>query len=324
LAETPDPAIMLESEMEKSMKDSIGYKLKVGLLAVSAFFFVFIGGAAQAAQTSGFDCSLQTAVPVDQCEALVAIYQSTHGDDWDNQTGWLEDENVCNWYGVSCNGGTIVALDLFGNNLSGPLPLEIGGFPDLKTLTLNDNSLTGPIPLTVTFLDLDLFHFHNTSLCEPADPNFQDWFSQIVYRLSSGPCATPVPTNTSAPFQTYTPQPTSNLPWPEQTLTALAEEVATQAILVASASPTETKYYTLNTPTPEPTGTEVGVGIETAIPTVTPQSGGFLSGIPRGWLLLLLVPIALIIVGVLLELRDRRKEAAREPQENMEFFDLEK
>ena len=306
------------------MNNVTGKQLGLGLVAVIALFFVLGGGAVQAAQTSAFDCSLQSAVTVDQCEALVAIYQSTNGDGWVNHTGWLEDQNVCNWYGVSCNAGTVVALDLYGNNLSGPLPLEIGGFPDLKTLTINDNSLNGPIPLTITFLNLDLFHFHNTGLCEPADPNFQDWLSQIVYRLSSGPCATPVPTNTLAPFQTYTPQATSNLPWPEQTLTALAKEATLDAVQAATAGPTETKYYTVKTATPEPTETQTGAGVlATAIPTPPTQSGGFLSNIPRGWLLLLLVPIVLIVVGVLLELRDRKKESDRKPQENMEFFDLE-
>jgi len=306
------------------MNDSIGKKIWIGFIAVAVLFFVWNAGAVQAAQTSGFDCSLQSAIPVDQCEALVAIYQSTNGEGWDNQTGWLVDENVCNWYGVSCYNGTVVSLDLFGNNLSGPLPLEIGGFPDLRTLTLNDNSLTGPIPLTITFLDLDLFHFHNTSLCEPADPNFQDWLSQIVYRLSSGPCATPVPTETLAPFQTYTPQPTSILPWPEQTLTALAEDATLQAIQAATAGPTATRYYTLNTATPQPTETEASqADVATPVPTQPAQSGGFLSGIPRGWLLLLLVPVILIVVGVLLELRDRKKEETRSQPENMEFFDLE-
>ncbi len=306
------------------MNDSIGKKIWIELIAVAVLFFVWNAGAVQAAQTSGFDCSLQSAIPVDQCEALVAIYQSTNGEGWDNQTGWLVDENVCNWYGIACNNGTVVSLDLFGNNLSGPLPLEIGGFPDLRTLTLNDNSLTGPIPLTITFLDLDLFHFHNTSLCEPADPNFQDWLSQIVYHLSSGPCATPVPTETLAPFQTYTPQPTSILPWPEQTLTALAEDATLQAIQAATAGPTATRYYTLNTATPQPTETEASqADVATPVPTQPTQSDGFLSGIPRGWLLLLLVPVILIVVGVLLELRDRKKEETRSQPENMEFFDLE-
>lgn len=304
------------------MFDKYGIKLKYGLMIALAIFLTFGGQVVQAVQTGEFDCGAQIAVPVDQCEALVAIYQATNGPEWVNQTGWLVDTNVCQWYGVSCNAGTIVALDLYGNNLAGPLPLEIGGFPDLRTLTINDNALTGPIPLTITFLDLDLFHFHNTSLCEPADPSFQDWLSQIVYRLSSGmSCSTPVPTATEAPFQTYTPQPTSDLPWPEQTLTALAEIVTKEAAQAANASPTPTKYYTLKTATPVPQNTEEAVqGLAT--PTPTPDAISFLTGIPRGWLLLLLVPVALIIVGVLLELRDRRKEKEKPKQDNMEYLDF--
>lgn len=298
-------------------------KFGVGLMLALALFLMLGAGSVQAVQTTEIDCSAQTAVPEDQCEALVAIYQGAGGENWDNQTGWLTDENVCQWYGVSCNAGTVVALDLYGNNLAGPLPLEIGGFPDLKTLTLNDNALTGSIPLTVTFLDLDLFHFHNTSLCEPDDPAFQDWLSQIVYRLSSGlSCSTSVPTNTASPYQTYTPQATSNLPWPEQTLTALAVEATRGAAGSANASPTPTKYYTLDTATPQPEETEP-VSAATAVPSLTPEAGGFLSGIPRGWLLLLLVPVILIVVGVMLELRDRKKEADQPKPDNMEFFDIE-
>lgn len=306
------------------MIDKHGIKFGYGVVMALAIFIILNAGTVRAMQTSDFDCQAQTAVPVDQCEALVAIYQATNGPEWDNQTGWLEDADVCQWYGVSCDAGTIVALDLFGSNLSGSLPLEIGGFPDLKTLTINDNALTGPIPLTITFLDLDLFHFHNTSLCEPADPNFQDWLSQIVYRLSSGQsCSTPVPTGTTAPLQTSTPQPPSNLPWPEQTLTALAEAATQGAVFAANASPTPTKYYTLKSATPEPEETQSGAAQATAVPSSTPHVSGFLSGIPRGWLLLLLVPVALIIVGVLLELRDRRKEKEKPKQENMEYFDFE-
>ncbi|MCB2178820.1 hypothetical protein KQH61_05350 [bacterium] len=304
------------------MNEKTGLKLGFGLAAALVVFLVFGAGTALAVQTGGFDCATQTAVSVDQCEALVAIYAATNGPEWDHQTGWLVEADVCQWYGVSCNAGSIIALDLYGNHLSGSLPLEIGGFPDLKTLTINDNALTGPIPLTITFLDLDLFHFHNTSLCEPADPSFQDWLSQIVYRLSSGiSCSTPVPTATAAPFQTYTPQPTSNLPWPEQTLTALAQVATIEAAQAANASPTPTKYYTLKTATPQPVDTQPSE-VQTATPTPQAQ-GGFLSGIPRGWLLLLLVPVALIIVGVLLEMRDRRKDQEKPQQEHMEYFDIE-
>jgi len=255
-----------------------------------------------------YNCQTQTSIPQDECEALVAIYAGTGGASWTNQTGWLSGSDPCAWYGVSCFEGHVVALDLFANNLTGELPLDIGGFPELNTLTINDNPLTGPVPVTITFLDLDLFHFHGTRLCEPPDPTFQDWFSQIVYRLSSGlSCLdltpTAAPTSTLAPGAS--PAPTSEVLWPQQTLTALAAvPVATSG---PTLSPTPTKYYTLSTRTPTPTVTPE--------PTIDPASSDnsqgnavtrFLSGIPPFYYLLLLIPLGLIIIGVILEIRERR------------------
>ena len=259
-----------------------------------------------------FDCESQTSVSFDECQALVAIYNSTGGDSWSNSTGWLTDNDVCAWHGVLCSEGHIVTLDLFNNNLRGNLPLEIGGFPFLRTLTLNDNPLTGPIPVTITFMDLDLFHFHGTSLCEPADPVFQDWFSQIVYRLSSGLyCSTLDPRQTpNAQTQTAA----ADLPWPQQTLTAMANSGS--RISTATPEATPTRYYSLETPTQvivdnsDETDGSFG-GVEESESKAGQQGGqrsGFLSNIPSSWMFLLLVPLVLIVVGIILELRDRKRE----------------
>lgn len=275
-----------------------------------------------------FDCSAQSSIPVDECGALVAIYVATGGENWINKEGWLEAPDPCSWHGVSCSEGKVVALDLYSNNLTGTLPLEIGGFPDMKTLTINGNPLSGPIPLTITFMDLDLFHFHNTSLCEPADPTFQDWLSQIVYRLSSGVyCATLQPTTT--PDLTKT-EAAANLPWPQQTLTALAADT-TSGLAAFTPEPTPTKYYTLKSPTPTNTAVSqspsdsAGTGSESYGENVQPtqDSAGFLSNIPRGWLIVLAVPVVLIIIGVLLEMRDRRRERKEKRPSPLEYGDIE-
>ena len=274
-----------------------------------------------------FDCAGQSSIPVDQCEALTAIYEATGGENWLNKTGWLQEPDPCQWYGVSCSEGNVVALDLFGNNLIGTLPLEIGGFPNLRTLTINDNQLSGAIPLTITFMDLDLFHFHNTSLCEPDDPAFQDWFLQIVYRLSSGiACISTKPTATLFPAKT---QDVSELPWPQQTLTALA---GGSGLLLGAVTPepSPTKYYVLS---PTPTITPVGIsaaegettGMDESIQKDQPvdEPEGILSDIPRGWLIVLTVPVVLIVIGVLLELRDRRKEGESKKSSPLEYGDIE-
>lgn len=275
-----------------------------------------------------FDCSAQTSLPADQCEALVAIYQATGGENWTNNTGWLQAGDPCQWHGVACFEGNVVALDLFSNNLTGALPIEIGGFPHLNTLTLNGNPLNGAIPLTITFMNLDLFHFHNTSLCEPSDPNFQDWLLQIVYRLSSGIYCSAL-TPTAAPLQAQT-QPAALL-WPQQTLTALAGG-GTSGLGEKTLEPTPTKYYNLESPTPTetpppPSASEGGsTGATDGLETAQTDQGkpGFFSTIPRGWLLVLTIPLVLIVIGVLLELRDRKKEREeRRRPSKLEWGDIE-
>ena len=292
--------------------------LGLAVILIAAGFF---SGDVQAA-IPNYNCALQKAIPEDQCLALVKIYESTGGADWTVSTNWLESDDPCNWHGVSCVNGTVVSLDLFNNNLTGELPLEIGALPDLETLTVNDNPLKGPVPLTITMLDLRLFHFHNTGLCEPADPTFQDWLFGVVYRVSSGVFCSQPPTETlqpSGPTATETPEqePTStiDLPWPQQTLTELAVIAATEQ--AAEAELTPTKYYQVDSPTPEPTETPVLVSTDLPVdgndqPDETvdepTEGGGLFAGISKTWLLLLLIPVGLIAVGLLLETRERRKE----------------
>lgn len=278
--------------------------------------------------TADFDCEGQTSIGVDECQALVALYNGTGGESWTNSSGWLQDLDVCAWHGVACSQGHVVSLDLNSNNLSGNLPIEIGGFPYLKTLTLNDNPLTGPVPVTVTFMTLDLFHFQGTSLCEPVDPGFQDWFSQIVYRFSSGIyCSTLEPTNTAAPDAS------TELPWPQQTLTALAVDAQTtnSAPVFATSTPevaptrvsgasTQSDFYSSDFG--EGMGSFGGMSETGTKPGAASKNerSGFFSNIPITWLVLLTVPVGLIVLGIILELRERRQ--ARTPAKSDTNIDL--
>jgi len=78
-------------------------------------------------------------------DALIALYNSTDGDNWTNKTNWLLD-NVCTWYGVTCEGNRVKTLILSANQLSGTIPPEIGNLTNLQELTLSRNQLSGPIP----------------------------------------------------------------------------------------------------------------------------------------------------------------------------------
>lgn len=84
--------------------------------------------------------------------ALIALYNSTNGAGWTNNTNWLGaagSENT--WFGVVTDAGNtrVLQLQLANNRLIGPLPAEIGDFPYLQTLLLGQNSLTGSIPADI-------------------------------------------------------------------------------------------------------------------------------------------------------------------------------
>ena len=72
-----------------------------------------------------FDCQKVGDIPVEECRALVALYESTDGDQWKDNTGWLASETACTWYGVICYQEHVVNLYLSHNQLSGSIPAEL-------------------------------------------------------------------------------------------------------------------------------------------------------------------------------------------------------
>ncbi len=98
-------------------------------------------------------------VPASERAALVALYNSTNGASWTNKSNWLSaDEN--SWLGVVVTGCRVTNLSLTNNNLSGPLPTEMGDLTQLQTLQLWSNNLTGTIPNSIgnlsNLIELDL------------------------------------------------------------------------------------------------------------------------------------------------------------------------
>src|SRR5450759_2873521 len=93
-----------------------------------------------------FNCSTATGIPFSECQALVALYNSTNGAGWTNQSGWLTTSTPCSWYGVSCNTGHVIRLDLSSDHLSGSVPPELSKLPNLQYLVLASNQLSGSIP----------------------------------------------------------------------------------------------------------------------------------------------------------------------------------
>jgi hypothetical protein len=77
------------------------------------------------------DCVTVIEISSTECEALVALYNSTNGDNWRINSGWLETNTPCSWHGVTCSGGYVSRLSLSYNELSGTIPPELGNLNNL-------------------------------------------------------------------------------------------------------------------------------------------------------------------------------------------------
>lgn len=80
--------------------------------------------------------------------ALVALFNSTNGAGWTNNTNWLTGP-VNTWYGIYAFGGRVLEIHLYDNNLVGSIPAEIGDLTELKVLFLFNNHLSGSIPQSI-------------------------------------------------------------------------------------------------------------------------------------------------------------------------------
>ena len=91
--------------------------------------------------------SVIVTVNVSERAVLTAFYEATGGETWTNNTNWLTDRPLSEWFGVDVDGsGRVNVLSLEINNLTGSIPPELGSLAHLEFLVLHNNRLTGPIP----------------------------------------------------------------------------------------------------------------------------------------------------------------------------------
>jgi Leucine-rich repeat (LRR) protein len=87
-------------------------------------------------------------------DVLVELFKSMNGSGWEYNYGWLTSLPVCSWFGVICNSnGSVVQLNLYGNQLSGTIPWTLGKLDSLIGLNLQANHIVGTIPSSLGHLN---------------------------------------------------------------------------------------------------------------------------------------------------------------------------
>ena len=79
---------------------------------------------------------------------MIALYNATDGDNWDNRTNWFSSRPLDDWYGVGTreSDGRVTSVWLSNNGLKGTIPRELGGLTELDSLELRSNHLVGILP----------------------------------------------------------------------------------------------------------------------------------------------------------------------------------
>jgi Leucine-rich repeat (LRR) protein len=80
-------------------------------------------------------------------DILSVLYIDLGGSDWTKSDGWMESNDVCTWYGITCgeegdSQGRVTGIALGQNNLVGTVISEVFELPYLTLLDLRTNNIT--------------------------------------------------------------------------------------------------------------------------------------------------------------------------------------
>lgn len=127
--------------------------------------------AAEIASLATFGCTNLHEIPVSECTNLLGLYNNLDGRHWTNHALWALSSTPCSWYGVFCQDGHVIAINLPGNNLTGQLP-PLSGLQQMLVLNLAGNHLNGAVPYEIgdlaKLVTLDLY---NNQLSDSLPPS---------------------------------------------------------------------------------------------------------------------------------------------------------
>ena len=149
--------------------------------------------------------SVTVTVAVSERQALEALYEATDGPNWVNDENWLTDAPLGEWFGVTTNQeGRVIRLEMsywdrdagqwISNNVSGPIPPELGYLSSLDYVQFFANKLTGPIPPELGKLaNLTTLDFNANELSGVIPPELGGLAKLTSLSLNSNDFSGPVP-----------------------------------------------------------------------------------------------------------------------------------
>jgi len=108
-------------------------------------------------------CQRVTDIPNNQCQVLITLYNKTDGKNWKNVPRGIETNSPCQWWGIKCEGGNVIAVDLFNNQLKGTIP-DLSELIYLRILDLSYNNLNGSVPDLSLLVSLETFNLSGNQL----------------------------------------------------------------------------------------------------------------------------------------------------------------
>ena len=127
-------------------------------------------------------CTRIDQLSLEDCRALEKLFYDTDGFGWRNARGWLQTNQPCDWYGITCRTSgwprEVTHIDLSGNNLTGTLPGDLAFLSELQSLRIDNSGpgirlkkLTSVIPATLGDLEhLEILSFNSNAFTGAIPP----------------------------------------------------------------------------------------------------------------------------------------------------------
>jgi hypothetical protein len=77
----------------------------------------------------------------DEREILTQFYEACNGQDWYRNDYWMSTADICDWYGIGCEDGKVVLINLAANHVTGSPNEGLFDLPNLKVLWLGSNNI---------------------------------------------------------------------------------------------------------------------------------------------------------------------------------------